>query len=217
MSSLPSLNSKLFDPAIQRLKRIIDVTLVLLISPLVLPLLGAILVLVCLDSPGKPLFQQERVGKHGRRFKVWKIRTMIHNADHVLDEYLNGHPELHPEWEKTRKLKKDPRVTRVGRFLRHTSLDELPQLWDVLKGDMSLVGPRPLLSVEIDEYGESFNLYMRVTPGLTGLWQILGRNNLDFQQRVRLDEEYILNWSIRMELYILIQTVKVVITGYGAY
>ena len=142
---------------------------------------------------------------------------MVKNADQVLDEYLTGHPELRPEWERARKFKHDPRVTRAGRILRHTSVDELPQLWNVLKGEMTLVGPRPILPEEIDEYGSSYHLYVQVLPGLTGLWQVLGRNDLEFQQRVHLDEEYILNWSIRMDISILIKTVKVVFTGYGAY
>jgi len=142
---------------------------------------------------------------------------MVENAEQVLDDFLMGHPDLRPEWERTRKLKHDPRVTRVGRLLRHASVDELPQLWNVLKGEMTFVGPRPILPEEIEEYGSSYNLYIQVFPGLTGLWQVLGRNDLEFQQRVRLDEEYILNWSIRMDIAILIQTVKVVITGYGAY
>jgi len=142
---------------------------------------------------------------------------MVENAEQVLDDFLMGHPDLRPEWERTRKLKHDPRVTRVGRILRHTSVDELPQFWNVLKAEMTLIGPRPILPEEIEEYGDSYTLYVKVLPGLTGLWQILGRNDLEFQQRVRLDEEYILNWSIRMDIHILIQTVKVVITGYGAY
>ena len=217
MSSPPRLSSKLFDPTYQRLKRVVDIILVLSVIPLALPLLGAILLLVCLDSPGKAIFQQERVGKNGRKFKVWKVRTMVENADRVLDEYLTEHPELRPGWEKTRKLKNDPRVTRVGRILRHTSVDELPQFWNVLKAEMTLIGPRPILPEEIEEYGDSYTLYVKVLPGLTGLWQVLGRNDLEFQQRVRLDEEYILNWSISMDIHILIQTVKVVITGYGAY
>ncbi len=217
MSSRPRLNSILFVPTYQRLKRIADIILVLLIAPLALPLLGAILLLVCLDSPGKSIFQQERVGKHGKIFRVWKVRTMVDNADQVLDEYLREHPELCPGWEKTRKLKNDPRVTRVGRILRHASVDELPQLWNVLKGEMTFVGPRPILPGEIDEYGSRYSLYIQVVPGLTGLWQILGRNDLEFQQRVYLDEEYILNWSVMLDISILVQTVKVVITGYGAY
>jgi len=217
MSSHPRLNSKLLDPTYQRLKRIADILLVLSVTPLALPLLGVILLLVCLDSPGKSIFQQERVGKRGRIFKVWKVRTMVENADQVLDEYLTGHPELCPEWERTRKLKHDPRVTRVGRILRHASVDELPQIWNVLKGEMTFVGPRPILPEEIIEYGSSYDLYVQVFPGLTGLWQVLGRNDLEFKQRVRLDEEYILDWSIRMEISILIRTVKVVFTGYGAY
>ena len=217
MSSHHRLNSKLLDPTYQRLKRIADILLVLSVTPLALPLLGVILLLVCLDSPGKSIFQQERVGKRGRIFKVWKVRTMVENADQVLDEYLTGHPELCPEWERTRKLKHDPRVTRVGRILRHASVDELPQIWNVLKGEMTFVGPRPILPEEIIEYGSSYDLYVQVFPGLTGLWQVLGRNDLEFKQRVRLDEEYILDWSIRMEISILIRTVKVVFTGYGAY
>jgi len=211
------LNSKLIDPTYQRLKRIADIVLVLTVIPLALPLLGVVLILVCLDSPGKSIFQQERVGRSGKIYKVWKVRTMVENAEQVLDDFLMGHPDLRPEWERTRKLKHDPRVTRVGRLLRHASVDELPQLWNVLKGEMTFVGPRPILPEEIEEYGSSYNLYIQVFPGLTGLWQVLGRNDLEFQQRVRLDEEYILNWSIRMDIAILIQTVKVVITGYGAY
>lgn len=217
MSSQLRLNSKLFNPTFQRLKRIADIVLVLPIIPLALPLLGIVLLLVIMDSPGESIFHQERVGRGGKIYKVWKVRTMVEDADQVLDEYLTGHPELRPEWERTRKFKHDPRVTRVGRILRRTSVDELPQLWNVLKGEMSLVGPRPILPEEIEEYGNSYNLYILVLPGLTGLWQVQGRNDLEFQQRVRLDEEYILNWSILMDISILIQTVKVVMTGYGAY
>jgi Undecaprenyl-phosphate galactose phosphotransferase WbaP len=217
MNSLPSLNLQLLNPTCQRLKRMADIALVLLVASLALPLLGVILLLVCLDSPGKSLFQQVRVGKYGAQFYIWKVRTMVQNADQVLDEYLRGHPELRPEWDVTRKLKYDPRITRVGRFLRHASVDELPQLWNILKGEMTLVGPRPILPDEIDEYGEKYNLYIQVVPGLTGLWQILGRNDLDFQERVHLDEAYIRNWSIMMDISILIHTVKVVIIGSGAY
>jgi lipopolysaccharide/colanic/teichoic acid biosynthesis glycosyltransferase len=211
------LSSKLLEPTYQRLKRVVDIILVLSIIPLALPLLGAILLWVILDSPGKSIFRQERVGKGGRLFKLWKVRTMVQNADQVLDEYLTENPELRPGWERTRKLKHDPRVTRAGRILRHTSVDELPQLWNVLKGELTLVGPRPILPEEIEEYGSRYSLYVQVFPGLTGLWQVLGRNDLEFEQRVRLDEEYILNWSIKMDVSILIQTFKVVITGYGAY
>lgn len=217
MSSQLRLNSKLFNPTYQRLKRFADLVLVLSVIPFALPLLGIVLLLVRLDSPGKPLFQQERVGKCGKIYKVWKVRTMVANAEQVLDEFLSEHPELCPEWERTRKLKHDPRVTRVGRVLRHASVDELPQLWNVLKGEMTFIGPRPILPAEIGEYGSSYGLYIQVLPGLTGLWQVLGRNDLEFQQRVRLDEEYIHNWSIQLDISILIQTVLVVITGYGAY
>jgi len=142
---------------------------------------------------------------------------MVEHADQLLKEYFKEHPEQLPDWEVTRKLKDDPRITHAGRILRHASLDELPQLWSVLKGDMSLVGPRPILPDEIGEYGQHFELYVQAVPGLTGLWQVCGRNNLDFQQRILLDEKYIQNWSIGLDISILLRTVWVVVAGNGAY
>lgn len=217
MSSYLSSYPKFLDTQLPRLKRIADITLVFISIPFVIPILGAILLLVSMDSPGKPLFEQDRVGKYGKRFKAWKVRTMVEHADQLLEEYFKEHPELLPDWELTRKLKDDPRITRIGRFLRHSSLDELPQLWNVLKGEMSLVGPRPILPEEIEEYGQPFELYMKAVPGLTGLWQVCGRNNLDFKQRILLDEEYIKNWSIGLDISILLRTIWVVVTGNGAY
>ena len=142
---------------------------------------------------------------------------MVPNAYEVLDEYLKKHPELSAEWLRDQKLKNDPRVTAVGRFLRKTSLDELPQLWNVIKGDMSLVGPRPIVDGEILRYGDRFRTYARVRPGITGLWQVSGRNNTTYEERVGFDDYYVRNWSVWLDFYILVKTVSVVVTGYGAY
>src|SRR5207253_1271968 len=139
------------------------------------------------------------------------------NADAALFEHLTTHSALRQEWERDHKLKTDPRITWIGRFLRRTSLDELPQLWNALKREMSLVGPRPIVQDEIQRYGENFLLYKRVTPGITGLWQVSGRNNLPYEQRVSLDSYYVRNWSIWLDLYVLARTVKVVLNGDGAY
>lgn len=142
---------------------------------------------------------------------------MVKDADEVLKEYLEKHPELREEWERDQKLRSDPRVTRIGRILRQTSLDELPQLWNVLRGEMSLVGPRPIVQDEVIKYGEKFALYIKVKPGMTGLWQVSGRNDTTYQERVNLDTYYIRNWSLWLDLYILARTAWVVLTRKGAY
>jgi Undecaprenyl-phosphate galactose phosphotransferase WbaP len=194
-----------------------DLLLTLIIGLAVLPLLLFIVILIKLDTKGPLLYGHLRIGRHGDRFKVWKFRTMVHNADHVLKGFLKRHPKLKREWERDHKLKNDPRVTRVGMFLRKTSLDELPQLWNVLKGEMSLVGPRPVVTAEIPEYGTRFNLYTQVLPGLTGLWQVSGRNDTTYTERVALDTYYVRNWSPWLDIYILARTVKVVFQCRGAY
>jgi lipopolysaccharide/colanic/teichoic acid biosynthesis glycosyltransferase len=142
---------------------------------------------------------------------------MVQNADQVLSEYLREHPILRQEWDWNQKLKDDPRITRVGRFLRRTSLDELPQFWNALKQEMSLVGPRPIVQEEIHRYGEDFQLYQMVKPGITGLWQVSGRNSLSYERRVSLDSYYVRNWSVWLDLYVLARTIKVVLKGDGAY
>lgn len=142
---------------------------------------------------------------------------MFQNADQVLSVHLESNPALREEWLRDHKLKNDPRVTLVGRFLRKTSLDELPQLWNVLRGEMSLVGPRPIVSAEVAKYGEYFDDYQAVRPGITGLWQVSGRNNTTYEERVKYDEYYVRNWSIWLDLYILCKTVKTVLLGEGAY
>lgn len=198
-------------------KRIMDIGLIVLFSPLIL--MGTLLLslLVRLDSVGPVIFAHQRIGWKGSRFYALKFRSMIPNADQALREYLLQHPELREEWEQNQKLRNDPRITRIGRFLRRTSLDELPQLWNVLKGEMSLVGPRPIVNEEMGRYGSSFSLYLKVRPGLTGLWQISGRNDTTYAERVAMDTYYVRNWSPWLDLYILARTVGVVLFGKGAY
>jgi lipopolysaccharide/colanic/teichoic acid biosynthesis glycosyltransferase len=142
---------------------------------------------------------------------------MTLDADRVLETHLREHPELAAEWRLTQKLKRDPRVTRFGRFLRRLSLDELPQLWNILRGDMSMVGPRPIVTGEIEKYREAYASYSRVRPGLTGLWQVSGRNDVTFDERVGLDAYYVRNWSPWLDIYVLARTVSVVLTRAGAY
>jgi Undecaprenyl-phosphate galactose phosphotransferase WbaP len=211
------IRQNLFSRWQQLLKRIIDLVLVIIFSPLIVVCFGLFALAVRLDSPGKIFFQHRRIGKGGKEFGVWKFRTMIENAEAVLEEHLANDPELQKEWEESFKLKNDPRVTRVGRFLRRTSMDELPQIFNVLAGDMSLVGPRPIVAKEIDMYGARFEFYKQVLPGIAGLWQISGRNDLLYSERVDLDEYYVRNWSIWMDIYILLETIQVVLTGLGAY
>jgi Undecaprenyl-phosphate galactose phosphotransferase WbaP len=207
----------LYDTRRLLLKRMLDVSLVTLSACLTLPLGIVIALAVMLDSPGAPVYSQKRVGRNGVCFRIYKFRTMAHNADALLQETLNRDSELRREWERNHKLKQDPRVTRVGAALRKTSLDELPQLWNVFKGDMSLVGPRPIVEEEIEKYGPVFDAYRRVWPGLTGLWQISGRSDNSYEERVRLDQYYISNWSVWFDIWILAKTAPVVLRARGAY
>ena len=163
------------------------------------------------------LYAQTRIGRDGHYFKAWKFRTMQQNAEQILAHYLQLHPELKSSWEQDHKLKDDPRITRVGRVLRRTSLDELPQLWNVLRGEMSMVGPRPIVDEEVWRYAERFKLYLKVSPGITGLWQVSGRNDTTYEERVNLDAYYVRNWSVWLDIYIMARTIWVVIVGDGAY
>ncbi len=211
------LSQNLHDRRRLLVKRGIDLFFCFLILPLLLPLGLLIGLLIKLDSAGPVLYRQKRLGRHGREIRVYKFRTMKVNADALLKEYLAQNPALRKEWLVDHKLRHDPRVTRMGRFLRKTSLDELPQILNVLKGEMSLVGPRPIVADEIFKYGEVYEEYSRVRPGLTGLWQISGRNDTSYAERVAYDHYYINNWSVWMDIWILCRTVPVVLTGYGAY
>jgi Undecaprenyl-phosphate galactose phosphotransferase WbaP len=201
----------------QLLKRILDITIVLVVSIVMFPFLLLLFGLVYWDSGGKPLYNQIRFGYQGKRFKLYKFRTMVLDADKILTAYLETHPEMQVEWEFAHKLKNDPRTTWFGQILRKLSLDEIPQIWNVLKGEMSIVGPRPIVDTEIPKYQDTFTLYQQVKPGITGLWQVLGRNNTSYSERIRLDEYYVRNWSIWMDIYIIIRTAWVVIRRRGAY
>ncbi|MFZ4893535.1 sugar transferase [Plantibacter sp. Mn2098] len=195
------------------MKRALDVTLTSIGLVLVSPLLAVIALLVKLDSPGPALFSQERVGRNGERFRMYKFRSMIVDAEAAL-------PALRAESDGNGtlfKMKDDPRVTRIGKILRKFSLDEFPQLWNVLTGEMSLVGPRPPLASEVDEYEPDAHRRLHIKPGLTGMWQVSGRSDLSWEESVRLDLYYVENWSITGDLMILWQTVKVVLRPVGAY
>jgi len=198
-----------------RAKRALDIGLVLLTSPLVLPLAVLIALLVVVSSRGSILFGQERVGLGGRSFKMYKFRTMHREAEQLLaqdpqlwNEYVTNGFKLPAELDR--------RVTKVGRFLRRSSLDELPQVLNVLLGTMSLVGPRPVVPAEIDNYGERRGIYLSMRPGVTGAWQVGGRSQIDYPERVDIDEQYVRDWSLGLDLRILARTPKAVLTARGA-
>lgn len=166
---------------------------------------------------GPAFYSQVRIGKNGKPFKCWKFRSMITNADEVLEDYLSKNPDAREEYQKDFKLKNDPRITPVGHLLRKTSLDEIPQFYNVLMGDMSLVGPRPIVQKETEFYEDKLSYYLSVKPGITGLWQVSGRNDITYQQRVSLDVWYVENWSIWNDIVILLKTIYVVVARKGAY
>ena len=201
----------------QLFKRAFDLLLAGTACLILIPVFALIALAIRITSPGPVVYGQKRIGRHNTRFMAWKFRSMCANADHVLAHHLETNPALRSEWEKDHKLKNDPRVTTVGRFLRKTSLDELPQLWNVLKGEMSLIGPRPIVDAEIVRYGDSFDSYQSVRPGISGMWQVSGRNNTSYGERVQFDEYYVTNWSVWLDLYIIGRTVKTVLLREGAY
>jgi Undecaprenyl-phosphate galactose phosphotransferase WbaP len=198
-------------------KRALDLLLISVFCLPVLLLAGVIALFIKVESRGPVFYRQERVGHRGRRFVVWKFRTMVHDAEAILASHLARCPKLNDEWHRKHKLRCDPRVTRVGRLLRRTSLDELAQLWNVVKGEMSLVGPRPIVEEETKHYNGHLVDYLSVKPGLTGLWQVSGRNDLSYANRVALDVHYVRNWSVWLDLRILTRTLAAVVKGTGAY
>lgn len=197
-------------------KRLLDILAVCVFLPYLVPLFLMVAMIVKISSPGPVLYRQKRIGRFGREFTLWKFRSMYWNSDEVLCNYLEANPEAASEWKQTHKLRSDPRVTRLGQMLRRTSLDELPQFLNVLLGTMSLVGPRPIVHAEKSHYRESYFFYASAMPGLTGLWQVSGRSNLSYRQRVMLDEEYIRTWNLGIDLQILWRTVGVVWGSQGA-
>jgi len=198
-------------------KRFLDIFIVLVASPFWLPVVLILCILTKLTSKGPVFYGHKRVGKNGKEIKCWKFRSMCINSQEILEQILATDPVRREEWEKDRKFQDDPRVTKFGKFLRKTSLDELPQLFNILKGDMSLIGPRPVTEPELVKYGEYKDYVLSVTPGLSGLWQVSGRSDTGYEERISFDTFYIQNWSIWLDIWILIKTVWVVINGKGAY
>jgi Undecaprenyl-phosphate galactose phosphotransferase WbaP len=197
-------------------KRVIDIAGTIALALVFSPVL--IVVSIALSKGrGGVLFRHTRIGKDGKEFKIYKFRSMVPNADQVLKELIANDAELRQEWLRDHKLKEDPRVTGVGRFLRRTSLDELPQLWNVLKGEMSLVGPRPIIREELYKYGRAARYYLALKPGLTGIWQVSGRNDTDYNRRVAMDRHYVSIASLSTDLLVLAKTVDVVLRRRGAY
>jgi exopolysaccharide production protein ExoY len=192
-------------------KRVIDIIVVALALVLLLPTFAIISILIKLTSPGPVFFSHSRVGLRGKPFQCLKFRTMVTNSEAALADLLSRSPAAALEWSETQKLKNDPRVSSIGRLLRKSSLDELPQLINVLLGHMSLVGPRPVTQAELKRYGRSASKYLAARPGMTGLWQVSGRSSLNYSRRVALDRYYVTRWSPLLDLVIMLKTVPAVI------
>ena len=197
-------------------KRSFDVAMTLGIMVLIMPLFALFAVSIKLLDPGPLIYRHVRIGFGGKRFNCLKFRTMVVNSQERLNNLLASDDEARQEWERDRKLKNDPRITPLGKLLRRSSIDELPQLFNVLKGEMSLVGPRPVVLEELERYGGHAALYLTARPGLTGLWQTSGRNDVSYESRVALDVQYLCNWSMAVDLLILFKTVFVVLKQRGS-
>jgi exopolysaccharide production protein ExoY len=199
-----------------KFKRAMDILLALSALIVLLPIIGMVLLLLRISSRDPAIFGHQRVGYRGKSFKCFKFRTMVSNGDQVLADHFVRFPAARAEWEADRKLRDDPRVTPVGRILRSSSLDELPQIFNVLQGSMSIVGPRPIVSAEIEKYGAAYGSYQSCRPGITGLWQVSGRSNCGYEQRVALDDSYARTWSVLRDCWIIWKTVGVVIKREGS-
>ena len=195
-------------------KRLFDLMLALLIAPLVLPMIAILAVLARRDG-GKAFFGHERVGQDGVAFRCWKIRSMVPDAQERLKKYLAENPEAAAEWERDHKLTHDPRITRFGNFIRKTSLDELPQLLNVLKGEMTFVGPRPIITDELAKYGSKVQHYLAQKPGITGLWQVSGRNDVSYDERVDMDVAYLERRCLMLDVSIIARTALAVVGKTG--
>jgi exopolysaccharide production protein ExoY len=191
-------------------KRALDVTIALTGLVLAAPVMLVVALLIRATTGGPAIYSHSRVGFNGRPFNCYKFRSMVANADQVLRDHLANDPEAAREWKENRKLKRDPRITLFGMMLRKSSLDELPQLFNVLRGDMSCVGPRPIVTDELERYGDNVGEYLRARPGVTGLWQVNGRSSTDYSRRVSLDSQYVQNWSLWVDFIILVRTASAV-------
>jgi Undecaprenyl-phosphate galactose phosphotransferase WbaP len=211
------IRHNLLNPSVRRIKRALDLAATLTGGILIVPLLLTLCLLIRLESRGPVFYSAQRMGRDGELFSCVKFRTMVPDAEAALQRMLQEDPEAREEYSKYHKLRDDPRVTRIGRFLRKTSLDELPQLWNVLKGDMSLVGPRPYLPRESADIGVAQSEILRVYPGITGPWQVSGRNHSSFEERIKMDAHYVRDWSIWLDLVLLARTVHTVVFDRSAY
>lgn len=195
-------------------KRLLDLALVALLVPIAVPVIAFCAVMLLING-NNPFYAQLRLGQHGRVFRIWKLRTMHADADQRLQALLAENSKLRAEWNAKQKLQDDPRITRVGHFLRQTSIDELPQLFNVLRGDMSLLGPRPMMLDQVKLYGPTLPAYLALRPGISGLWQVTERNDADFEQRAAIDAEYAATLSFANDLRLVWKTIKVVIRSTG--
>lgn len=197
-------------------KRGFDIVVASIALVLLAPLILLFALLVRFQDGGRSFFAQSRYGLNGKTFRCYKLRSMSENADECLADILTKDADLRSEWQSTQKLKKDPRITPLGNLLRKSSIDELPQLWNVIKGDMSIVGPRPIVKNEIQKYGDSYRFYTAVRPGLTGLWQVEGRTDTTYQERVEMDVRYVQTRSFWKDVWIVVRTIPAVIASRGA-
>lgn len=211
------LKNNLARPLNRLIKTLVDYILTIIGTILISPILLFIAAWIYHDSPGSVIFKHIRIGKNGKAFPCYKFRSMCVDADAKLAELLANDPEARAEWERDFKLKNDPRITKSGAFLRKTSLDELPQLFNVLRGEMSLVGPRPIIQEELERYGEFVDDYLMVKPGVTGMWQVNGRSDTTYEERVQMDSWYVRNWSVWLDFMLLWRTIRAVAAGKGAY
>ena len=211
------LKNNLAKPVNRYIKTIFDYVLTITGTIAISPILIVIALWIYKDSPGPVIFKHRRIGKNGKEFNCYKFRSMCIDAKEKLEELLKNDPQAKAEWEKDFKLKNDPRITKSGAFLRKTSLDELPQIFNVLKGEMSLVGPRPIIRDEMARYGEYIGDYLMVKPGITGMWQVSGRSDTGYKERVQLDSWYVRNWSVWLDVMLLWRTMKIVVKCKGAY
>ena len=212
-----NLRNNLSRPYNRIFKRIFDLVLTIVGGLMISPALLGIAIAVAIENRGHVIFAHKRVGAAGKKFPCYKFQTMVPDAEEKLKKYLAENPEAKREWEESFKLTNDPRVTKLGGWLRRTSLDELPQLWNVIRGEMSLVGPRPIVQAEVPRYGKNIREYYMVLPGITGMWQVSGRSDTTYPERVAMDTWYVRNWSVWIDLMYLFKTVKAVFTGKGAY
>ena len=204
-------------PALRAVKRGIDIVGSSVLIVLLLPFALIVSLAIVVDSRGPVLFLQRRVGRGGAEFPLIKFRTMVRDGEAALEAHVQADESLRREWEQSRKLRNDPRVTRLGSFLRRFSLDELPQLLNVFVGNMSLVGPRPVPREELAYFGDRAEQIVKVRPGLTGLWAVSGRSEISYEERVKLEHRYVVEWSLRMDAVILLKTIPAVLRGHGAY